>query len=175
VDPQTIAYTYSRGGKPVSTSTDTVSADGKTLTSSWRSSDNAKGIEQSGTSTETRVGPAPAGAHAASGSWQRAAIQQVSDSNLYITFKDSGDTLVFSQPSGETYTAKFGGPAAPIVGDPAGTLAKVRRVDARTVEETDLRGGRVVYVYTMILSPDGKSMTVVNDDRKAGTKTQFVA
>lgn len=175
VDPLTVAYTYARGGKTVSSSTDTVSADGKTLTTSWRSTDNAKGIEQSGTSTETRIGTAPAGAHAVSGSWQRAEIKQVSDSSLYMTFKDAGGALAFSQPSGETYIAKFGGPAAPIVGDPAGTVVKVRRVGARTIEETDLRGGKVVSVYTMTVAPDGKTMTVVTEDRKAGTKTQFVA
>ena len=119
--------------------------------------------------------PAPPGAHATSGSWQRAAIKQVSESNLFMTFSDTGKALTFSQPSGETYTATFGGPAVPIVGDPARTMAKVRRVDARTIEETDLRDGKIVYVYTMTLAPDGKSMAVVNEDRKQGTKTQFVA
>jgi len=175
VDARTISYTYMRQGKVVSSSTDTVSEDGQTLTTRWRSTNNAKQIEQTGTATETRAAPPPAGAHAASGSWRQAAIQSVSESNLFITFKDDGKALTLSQPSGETYTATFGGPAVPIVGDPAKTMAKVRRVDARTIEETDSRGGKTVYVYTMTLAPDGKSMTIVNDDRQQGTRTQFVA
>lgn len=174
-DPRTISYTYYRKGKVTSESTDTVSADGNTLTSSWRSNDNAKGIQQSGTGTETRVAPAAAGAHAASGSWKQAAIEAISESNLLITLKDNGEGLMLSLPSGESYDAKFGGAAVPIVGDPAGTTAKVRRVNATTIEETDMRGGKVVYVYLMTLAPDGKSMTIVNDDRKRGTKTEVVA
>lgn len=175
VDPRTIAYSYTRGDKVVSTSTDTVSPDGKTLTTQWRSTDNAKGVEQSGTVVATRVGAAPAGAHAASGSWKRAEIKDLTDSNLIITFKDDGESLSLMQPSGEHYTAKFGGPPVAIVGDPAGTMAQVRRINATTIQETDSRGGKPVYVYTMTLAPDGKSMTVVNNDVKAGTKTQFVA
>jgi len=175
VDPNTIAYTYSRGGKVVSSSTDILSPNGKTLTTQWRSTNNASGVEQTGTLIATRVGPAPTGAHAASGSWRQAAIKQLTDSNLIITFKDDGDALTLQQPTGEHYTAKFGGPAVPIVGDPVGTMAKVRRINARTIEEVDSRGGKPVYTYTMTLAPDGKSMTVVNSDLKAGTKTQFVA
>ncbi|MGP7795248.1 hypothetical protein [Sphingomonas sp. CLY1604] len=175
VDARTIAYRYTRGGKVVTTSTDTVSPDGRTLTSRWRSTDNAKGVEQSGTKVETRIGPAPAGAHAASGSWRREAIKAISDSSLYLTLKDDGRALTFSQPSGETFTARFGGPAVPIVGDPARTMAQVRRAGPRTIVETDTRDGKVVYVYTMTLAPDGRSITMVNEDRRQGTKTQFVA
>jgi hypothetical protein len=46
----------------------TVSGDGKTLTVTY--SDYSTGKEVKGGYTAKRVGPAPAGAHAASGSWQ---------------------------------------------------------------------------------------------------------
>ncbi|MCP3735428.1 hypothetical protein M9979_11160 [Sphingomonas sp. RP10(2022)] len=175
VDPTTISYSFYRAGKLTSANTDTVSADGNTLTSRWRSSDNVKKLEQSGTSTETRIAPAAPGAHAASGSWKPAEIKAVSDSNLIIQIKETPATFSWTQPSGETYTAKFGGPAVPFVGDPAKTMVKVRRIDARTVEETDTRAGKVVIVYTLTLQPDGQTLGVKVDNRKDGTKTEFTA
>ena len=175
VDANTVAYTYYRAGKVMTSSTDPLSADGKTLTSNWRSNDNAKGLEQSGTSTETRVAPAAPGAHAASGSWKQAEIKQISDSNLILILDDTGTALKMSQPSGEHYTASFGGPAVPFVGDPGKTMIKVRRVGPRTIEETDTRGGKIVAVYTMTLGPDDKTLAVKVDNRQQGTTTQFVA
>ena len=175
VDARSIFYSYIRAGKVTSSSTDTVSADGKTLTSEWTSTDNVKGLTQSGTQIETRLAPAAPGAHAASGSWRQAEIKQVTDSNLLMVMQDSGDAFTLTQPSGETYTAKFDGPAVPFVGDPGKTMIRVRRVGANAIEETDMRNGKVVYVYTMTLGPDGKSMTVAIDNRQQGTKSQFVA
>lgn len=175
VDDRTIAYTYSRGGTVTSESTDTLSADGNTLTTNWRSTDNVKKIEQSGTSTETRIAPAPAGAHPLSGTWKQAAIEAVTDSNTVIQLKETPKTFGWTQASGETYTATFGGPAVPFVGDPAKTMVKVRRIDPATIEETDTRAGKVVTVYRLTLAPDGKTLNVAIDDRKNGTKTQFTA
>ena len=175
VDANAIAYSFSRAGAIVNSSVDTVSADGNTLTTQWKSTDNVKKLEQSGTSTETRIGPAPAGAHAASGMWKQAEIKAVTDSNLTLQLTETPETFSLTQPSGETYTARFGGPAVPFVGDPAKTMVTVRRTDAATMEETDTRAGKVVMVYRMTIAPDGKSMVVAVDALKTGTTTQFTA
>ncbi|MCU6454996.1 hypothetical protein LPN01_12995 [Sphingomonas sp. A2-49] len=175
VDANAIAYTFMRDGKVTSANTDTLSADGNTLTSRWRSTDNVKKLEQSGTSTETRIGPAPTGAHAASGTWKQAEIKAVTDSNLTLELKETPTTFGWTQPSGESYTATFDGPAVPFVGDPAKTMVKVRRIDATTVEETDTRGGKIVAVYRLAMAPDGRTLAVTFDNRKEGTTTQFTA
>jgi hypothetical protein len=174
-DPNTVSYATRLKGKDVGTSTDTVSPDGKMLTSAWRSVNAANGTPVEGSATWTRLSASPAGAHAISGSWRRAAVQSVSDAALSLTLDDTGKGLKLSTGTGESYDAVYGGPAVPMIGDPASTMVRVARIDPRTIVETGMRDGKVTYTYRMQVAPDGRSMTVLSSNKRSGNQTTFIA
>ncbi len=175
VDPHTIALSGRKGAKTVFTETSTVSADGQTLTSAFKDMTAANGSVVTGKGTQTRVGKGPAGSHAISGSWRTTSYSGLSENGLLISFKTEGNKISMSTPTGQSYTATFGGPAVPIKGDTGGTFAQVKKVDARTFEETDTQKGKVSSIATVSVSPDGKIMTAVIDDKLHGTKTEYKA
>jgi hypothetical protein len=51
----------------------------------------------------------------------------------------------------------------------------LKRVNAKTIQETDTRGGTVTDVIVFKVSGDGKSMSVVDDDKIHGNKVTFTA
>src|SRR5262245_59414137 len=57
-----------------------------------------------------------------------------------------------------TYTTMFDGKDEPVSGDTRTETTAVRRVDDRTNEITNKRGGKVVQVITNVLSTDGKTI-----------------
>jgi hypothetical protein len=175
VDDKTVETATSKGGKDAGKSTMTVSADGNTLTSNWTYYLNPSGGPVSGTDTQTRVGKAPAGAHAISGSWREAKADVATSDALLFTYKTSGgDTLNMTTPTGQSYTAKMDGKEVPYVGDPGTTTVSVKRV-GDAIEETDYRDGKAISVGKMTVSADGKTMTVDVDDKLHGTKATYVA
>ena len=173
VDANTIKAAYRKGDKVISASTTTVSADGKTLTTNWHQTPVGQ-PEVKGTTVETRVGPAPAGAHAVSGSWKTAKFEGISDEALTVTFNVKGDSLSMQSPTGQSYKAKFGGPEVAIAGDTGGTTVKVERLAANSFRETNSRGGKVVNVTTTTIGADGK-MSVVSEDKEQASTMQYEA
>jgi hypothetical protein len=173
VDASTIKSAYRKGDKVISDSTTTVSADGKTLTTNWHQTPVGQ-PEVKGTTVETRVGPAPAGAHAISGSWKTAKFEGISDEALTVTFNVDGDTLSMKSPTGQSYTAKFGGPEVAIAGDTGGTMVKVERLAANSFRETNSRGGKVVNVTTTTVAADG-TMNVVSEDKEQASTMRYNA
>jgi hypothetical protein len=173
VDANTIKSAYRKGDKVISDSTTTVSADGKTLTTNWHQTPVGQ-PEVKGTTVETRVGPAPAGAHAISGSWKTAKFEGISDEALTVTFNVDGDNLSMQSPTGQSYTAKFGGPEVAIAGDTGGTMVKVERLAANSFRETNSRGGKVVNVTTTTIGADGK-MNVVSEDKEQASTMRYNA
>ncbi|MGH7710704.1 MAG: hypothetical protein ACREOG_05440 [Gemmatimonadaceae bacterium] len=61
-----------------------------------------------------------------------------------------------------TYTAKYDGKRYPISGSPNADSVSFARLDVRTVERFDTRGSAFVGSVTRIVSPDGKTLTVMN-------------
>ena len=49
----------------------------------------------------------------------------------------------------------------------------VKRVDKNTLEETDKRNGKAIYVSLYTVSGDGKTITIKMDDKLHGTTYQF--
>ncbi len=173
VDPRTIVETDRKGARTVISATSTVSPDGKTLQFTFRDTTAANGSAVTGKGTQARVTLGPPGSHAISGSWRTTSLSNMSENGLTLTFKEQGDTLSMSTPTGQSYTAKFGGPAVPIKGDTGGTHAAVKKTGARGFEETDTRGGKVVSVATVTVSADGKTMTALIDDREHGSHATY--
>jgi len=60
-----------------------------------------------------------------------------------------------------SYTAKFDGTDAPVMGSSNLETVSITRVDARTIERAGKVRGMVTETCTMKLSPDGKRLTMV--------------
>jgi hypothetical protein len=175
VNDHEIQETDKKGGKVVSTSTMTVSPDGNTLTFEFSDSSNTSGPPVTGKGEATRVAKGPAGANAISGSWRTTKMENISDNAVTFTFKMSGDELTMTSPTGQSYTAKLNGPDAPYKGDPGVTTVSVKSMGKNTIEETDKLNGKVIYVNKMTVAADGKTMSMVSDDKLHGRTSHFVA
>lgn len=172
VDARTVSETDKRKGKVAYTSLTRVSADGKSLTLDWTDL-GPDGKTVKGQNAQVRVAPAPAGAHAASGSWRTVKVSGVSDAALTVTLVLTPTEFKVKTPNGYSYNAPLSGKPVPVVGDPSNVMAAVRKVDDRTVVETDTRAGEVINVYTYTALPDGKTIKVVSENRKQGTTTSY--
>ena len=58
------------------------------------------------------------------------------------------------------YRANFDGKDNPLTGSPIADTVSLKRINARTTERTDKKGGKTVQVLTRVVSADGKKMTV---------------
>ena len=172
VDDHNVTRTSKKGGKQVGETKLTVSPDGNTLTGSF--TDTSGTQTATGTFVETRVGPAPAGAHAISGQWKPSKLQDFNAAALTFTFKVDGDTLHNSSGTGQSYDAKFGGPDVPIKGDNAGTTASVKKTGDNSFEETDKRGGKVVGVFDFSVDANGVAHGVYQN-KEDGSKITYTA
>jgi hypothetical protein len=171
VDANSIEITQKKDGKVMYKDTATVSTDGKTLTDKFTDTTGTQPV--TGEVTSTRVSAGPAGAHAVSGSWRTSKVNTVSSNGLTVTYEGTGDGLKMSDPNGNSYDAKFDGKDYPIQGDPGHTMVSLKRIGNDTIEETDKRDGKIVGVYRMTVSSDGKSIHAEYTDKQRGTTTTF--
>lgn len=175
-DDHTVQETDKKGGKVVATSTNTVSSDGKTMTTDFTDSSNSNAEPVKGKVTEARVGAAaPKGAHAISGSWHVTSFSGFSDNGLMVTYKVDGDSLTMMSPTGQKYTAKMDGMDSPMTGDPGISSVSVMKMAGDKIMETDKRDGKVIGVATMIVAKDGKSMHVVYENKLQGTSMSYTS
>lgn len=169
-DDHNVTRTDKKGNRVTSEGKYSVSADGKTLTINFTDS-SVPNKPVTGSLTETRVAPAPAGAHAISGSWKVDKYNNVSDEGLTVTYKLEGDTLHMSSPTGQSFDAKLDGTPAPIKGDIGGTTVSVKKVGDNSFEETDTSNGKVVSVATFTVGADGKLHVSTSDKRNDSSMT----
>lgn len=172
VDDKTVQFTRKKDGKVVSEATNTVSADGKTLTENFKVFPPA-GEPVTGKAVMTRVSAGPTGAHATSGSWRTAKVENVSEQGLTMTYKSTANGLNMNTPVGESYEAKFDGKDYPIKGDRAGGTISLKKVNDNTIEETYKRDGKPVTVNEMTVQ--GNTMKVVSKDVRRGGTVSFTA
>jgi hypothetical protein len=174
VDPHTISVVGKKGGAITFEQTRTVSPDGKTLTVKSTGHPALGGLTTHFESVAKRSGILPSGVHATSGDWIIAKLSG-SDNGLLTTYKASGDEITMSTPTGETYTAKLDGSDYPARGEYSYDAVSLKKINAHTIEETDKRNGSVIDVSTLTISPDGKTMTVVDTSKLTGRVTTYVA
>ena len=174
VDAKTVKRVTTKGGKTMGETTSVVSADGKSLTSSYTDTTAVNGVPVTGTRKLTRAAAGPAGSHAIAGSWIDAGGES-SDAGLSFTMALAGDTVKYSTPTGIAYAAKLGAPPSSVVGDPGWTKVAVTREDTRTLVETDYLNDKVIGVSRLTIAADGKTMMVDADDRLSGRKSKYVA
>lgn len=119
-----------------------------------------------------RVAPAPPGTHAVSGSWRGVAYVAVPEEYRSVTLREAGGVFTRINFRHGQYTARIGGPPAPITGDGKNIYqAAVRGPDPRTRIETVRLNGKPVVERTYALSPDGRAMTITV--RSAGGADPF--
>jgi hypothetical protein len=176
VSDHQVQLTFKKAGKVVSTTTMNVSPDGKTLSVEFSDSSATNGGPPvTGKSIETRVAKGPAGSHLVSGSWHPTKLEGMSDNAITFTYKINADELTMTNPTGQSYTAKLDGTDAPYKGDPGITSVSVRLVGKDTLEETDKRDGKALYVNSLTVGADGKTAKVVSEDKRQNTKTAATA
>jgi hypothetical protein len=123
-----------------------------------------------------RTAPAPAGAHAVSGTWQGVRYVSVPIQLRTTILNDSGDRLSYRSGSGFSYTAAFDGAFAPVAGPYDGSITvSVRRLDANRLVETRRRNGQDVQRRTYTVAPDGRSMEIATTDVAANSTFRITA
>lgn len=172
VDAMTIETVEKKGGKVISKSTQTVSADGKTLTGTFSNYTGKKEI--TGGWTEKRIAAGPAGAHAISGSWEGQPLNNLSDAALLTTFQSTHNGMKISW-NGQVTDAKFDGKEYPTVGDPGKTMVTLKKVSDSQIDETDRRSGKVYDNIVWKVSADGKTLSLEDSDPVHESKTSWVA
>lgn len=171
VDASSVEIIQKKDGKVMFTDKQTISSDGKTLTDKW--TDNTGTQPVNGEAMSARTASGPTGSHVLSGSWRTEKLSNISDNGLTVTYQGTENGLKMSDPNGNSYDAKFDGKDYPINGDPGHTMVSLKRIANDTIEETDKRDGKIVGVYRMTVSKDGKSIQAEYNDKERGTKTSF--
>jgi len=169
VSPHVVKQTYKKAGKVTGLETLTVSDDGKSLSDAYE--DHTESAPITSTVRAERMAPAPAGAHAISGSWRETKVESVSENGSTYTIAMTQDGISTKDMNGVGYEAKFDGKDYPIVGDMAHTMVSVKRLGDNGYEETGKRDGKVESVFRMTVSADGKSAQYTAEDRRHGTTT----
>lgn len=173
IDERTVLKMAKRQGKTVITEKFTVSADGNTASEELTDSSATSSLPMVAKSELQRVSAGAPGSHAISGGWRVARVTS-SENSITTTFKTSGDFISMSTPMGQSYTAKLDGSDAVYNGDPGTTSVSVRKIDERTIEETDKRANRVIAVIRWSVDGDGQTIRARLDDRLHGGITNMV-
>jgi len=174
VSDSEVQETDKKNGKVVATNTLTVAPDGKTLTFQFSDSSNTNAAPVTGKGESMRVGAKPpAGANMITGSWRQTKLENISDNGIMWTYKVSGDQLTMTSPTGQSYTAKMDGTEAPMKGDPGITSVSVKKTGNNTIEETDMRNGKVIGVMKATIN--GNTMTATYDDKLQGSTMKYTA
>ena len=150
------------------TELDSVSQDGKTLTQMVKDTTEAETLTIE-TQSHRLEGP-PAGT--LSGTWKAFKTSRSLNASL-IRYTCTKDSFSAETPLGERYTAKFDGQFYPVEDDPGHTMVSAKLLDARTVELTSKRNGKIVSVSRLSVAPDGNSIHAVFENKESGGKTAF--
>ena len=159
--PSAIRVVEKKHGKRIFAVNYEVSSDGKTLTGKLE--DYTGTQVATGTVTETRRTDAPEGAHPVSGSWQPEQFSNANDAARVYIYQMTEDHFSMHW-NGQSYNAMFDGKQYPVQGDPAKTTVSLKRVNDRTVDETDSREGKVTDVIRLAAASDGTAIQVTDND-----------
>src|SRR5215469_6124939 len=166
VDDRTVEIISKKSGKPMFTETDTVSMDGNTLTQVVKDTTEAEAVTFE--SDFRRIAPVPAGAHPVSGSWQVFKLSR-SENSTIIRYKCTSQGFSAETPLGEKLEAKFDGKLYQMEDDPGHTMVSVKLINPYTVEQTNVRDGKTVFIVTLEVTPDGKTIHATSKSKEDGS------
>jgi len=170
VDTHTVVLIAKKLGRTMFTEIDSVSADGNTLTQMVKDTTEAETVTIE--TRSRRVEPGPAGSHTIAGTWKAFKASRSLNGSL-IKYTCKKDSFSAETPLGERYTARFDGNFYPVEDDPGHTMVSAKLLDARTVELTSKRNGKIVSISRLSVAPDGKSIHAVFKNPESGDKTAF--
>ena len=170
VDARTIVIIAKKGGRTMFTEVDSLSPDGNTLTQIVKDTTEAETVTLETRNKREENGPA--GDHAVSGSWRAFKASRSRNGSL-IKYKCTKDAFTAESPLGEKYTAKFDGNFYPVEDDPGHTMVSAKLIDARTVELTSKRDGKIVSISRLSVAADGNTIHAVFENKASGSKTDF--
>jgi hypothetical protein len=159
--PSAIRIVEKKHGKRIFAVNYEVSTDGKTLTGKLE--DYTGTQVATATVTETRRTAAPEGAHPVSGSWQPEQFSNANEAARVYVYQMTEDHFSMHW-NGQSYNAMFDGKQYPVQGDPAKTMVAVKKVNDRTVDETDSREGKVTDEIRLAAASDGTTIQVTDND-----------
>jgi len=170
VDGSTVEIICKKAGKPMYTETDTVSPDGNMLTQMVKDTTEAEAVTIETFSRRVEKGPDEA--HPVSGSWRAYKVKRSKNGSI-IKYKCTADGFSAETPLGEKFDAKFDGKFYPVEDDPGHTMVSLKLINANTVEQTGKRGGKIVSVMRLTVSPDGKSIHGVWQSKEGNASDAF--
>ena len=171
VNASAVEIIQKKDGKVMYTDTATVSSDGNTLDDTFTDTSGTQPV--TGEATSKRVAPAPAGAHALSGSWRTEKVNSVSDNGLTITYQGTENGLKMSDQNGNSYDAKFDGKKYAWSNDPASTMSIFKKLSDTQIEELDYHKDKLTDDTIFTAAADGKSIAVVDTEPVHETKTSY--
>jgi hypothetical protein len=88
--------------------------------------------------------------------------------NQTVVYEAAGDSTKVTvdgigadgKPTHNEWTGKFDGKDYPLTGDPTADTRSYKKIDARTLELTNKKGGKPVVTGKITVSADGKNRTV---------------
>lgn len=172
VDPKTVRYTRRKGGQVIGEASDSVSADGKSITTEFKDYP-PQGAPVTGKFTQVRATAGPAGSHAISGGWRMDKVENISDNGLTFSYKGTADGMTMTSLTGESYDAKFDGKDYPLKSDRAGGTISLKKLSGTSFEETYKQDAKPIAIS--VITVDGKTMKVVSKDVRRGTTDTFTA
>ena len=98
---------------------------------------------------------------------------QRSRNGSIIRYKCTADGFSAETPLGEKFDAKFDGKFYRVEDDPGHTFVSLKLIDANTVEQTGKRDGKIISVMRLTVSPDGKSIHGVRENKEDNTTGAF--
>jgi len=98
--------------------------------------------------------------------------------NTLVVYEAAGDSVKVTvdgvgadgKPSHNEWTGKFDGKDYPLTGDASADSRSYKKIDARTMELTNKKGGKAVVSGKITVSADGKSRTVTTRGTDASGK-----
>jgi hypothetical protein len=175
VDDKTVEITGKKDGKILSSSRNTVSADGKTNTMEYLNPDGKVRNQ----ATYTRAAAGPPGSHATSGTWLPPAGP--SSIAVTVTYKSTPDGLMMMPSRGVSWDAKFDGKDYPLKAADntpeefkkrlASATISLTKVNERSIDVTRKNDGKIMFVEHMTVSADGKTLTANTENKENGTTT----
>jgi len=122
------------------------------------------------------------------GTWKldeaKSKIDAGAPKNATVVYEAAGDSVKVTvdgvgadgQPSHSEWTGKFDGKDYPVTGDPTADMRSYKRVNDRTLELTNKKGGKVTFTGKITVSADGKTRTVsINGKGADGKKVSSLA
>jgi hypothetical protein len=98
--------------------------------------------------------------------------------NTSVVYEAAGDSVKVTvdgvgadgKPTHNEWTGKFDGKDYPLTGDPTADTRSYKKIDTRTMELTNKKGGKPVVTGKITVSADGKSRTVTVSGTDASGK-----